>query len=292
MTGAGHSGAGQSGAGVPGPTPAEALAAIARIAHAETGIVLATGGTAMLRARLDRRLRRIGLAGYPAYLAHLATPAGRAERRHLISALTTNESQFFREPHHFALLRDQVLPALVARARDGQRVRLWSAGCAMGQEAYSAAMLLLDLMPDAASHDIRILATDIDEDMIDRARSAVFAPADLAPVPAGLRARMTEAVPGGLRPCAALRALVRLRLLNLHDDWPMRRRFDVILCRNVAIYFTPAAQDRLWHRLSAALAPAGWLFIGHSEHLPAAVAAGFGRAGITSYRRLVPAPAR
>lgn len=166
-----------------GSASTAALAAIADIAQTETGIILPADSTAMLQARLGRRLRRLAIADYPDYLSFLGSPAGRAERRHFISALTTNESQFFREPHHFALLRDAVLPRLVARARAGARVRIWSAGCASGQEAYSAAMVLLDLMPDAGRHDIRILATDIDQDMIDRGLRAVFPAAELALVP-------------------------------------------------------------------------------------------------------------
>lgn len=272
-----------------GPATAAALAAIAAIAHAETGIVLPADGTAMLQARLGRRLRRLGLADYPAYLAYLGSPAGPAERRHFISALTTNESQFFREPHHFDLLRDAALPRLIARARAGARVRIWSAGCAKGQEAYSAAMVLLDLMPDAGRHDIRILATDIDRDMIERGARAIFPAAELALVPAALRHRFIEADGAGFRPSAAVRDLLRLRALNLHDDWPIRQDFDVILCRNVAIYFAPAAQARLWRRMRAALAPDGWLFIGHAERLPQDVAAGFHRAGVTSYRPARPA---
>lgn len=268
-----------------GPAATAALAMIAAIAQAETGIVLPADGTAMLQARLGRRLRRLGLTDYPAYLAFLGAPAGRAERRHFISALTTNESHFFREPHHFALLRDAVLPPLIARARAGARVRIWSAGCARGQEACSAAMVLLDLMPDAGRHDIRILATDIDQDMIECGAQAVFPATELALVPPALRQRFIEADEAGFRPCAAVRGLLRLRPLNLHDDWPMRRGFDVIFCRNVAIYFAPAAQARLWRRMRSALMPDGWLFIGHAERLPQDVSAGLCRTGTTSYRR-------
>lgn len=275
--------------GVTPTAPADALTQIARIAHAETGIVVAANGTAMLQARLDRRLRRLALPDYPAYLAYLGSPGGRSERRHLISALTTNESQFFREPHHFALLRDAVLPRLVARARAGARVRIWSAGCARGQEACSVALVLLDLMPDAARHDIRILATDIDQDMIDQAVRAVYPASDLATVPPALKQRFFAPDGPGYRPAAAVRDLIRLRRLNLHDDWPIRHGFDAILCRNVAIYFDPAGQARLWRRMRAALTPEGWLFIGHSERLPGDVTADLHRAGVTSYRLAAPA---
>ena len=117
------------------PTPKE-LERIAAIAHAEAGIVIAAGKGSMVQSRLAKRLRALGMTDYATYLDYVATAEGREERQRMISQLTTNVSHFFRENHHFETLRDKVLPGLVARAKSGGRVRLWSAGCSNGQEAY------------------------------------------------------------------------------------------------------------------------------------------------------------
>lgn len=264
---------------------AEALAGLARLAEELTGIVLAPDRSAMLEARLGRRLRALGLPDLPAYLGHLAAPEGRAERAEFISAITTNDSAFFREPHHFALLRATVLPPLLARARAGGRVRLWSAGTALGQEAYSLAMLVLDLLPEAERLDIRILATDIDERALAAAREGRFAPATAAALPAEYAGRFLDRGPDWVTPTPEVRALVRLRRLDLHADWPMKRLFDVIMCRNVAIYFGDRTRVRLWRRLAAALKTDGHLFIGHSERIEPGPALPLVTAGPTCLRR-------
>ncbi len=267
------------------------MAAIARIAHSEAGIVIAPGKTGMVQARLAKRLRALDLPGYDSYLALVESEAGRDERRRMISALTTNVSHFFRESHHFDLLRSQVLPPLLARAKAGGRVRLWSAGCSNGQEAWSMAMTVLELMPDAADHDLRILATDIDPLVVEKGRSATYDAQMASSVHAPLRKRYFEQRGGQLRLVAAVRPLVSFHELNLHAPWPMRGPFDAIFCRNVVIYFDSEAQDRLWRRFGEALAPGGWLFVGHSERVPVAPASRFVTAGITTYR-LLPAAAK
>ncbi|MCW3780115.1 CheR family methyltransferase [Defluviimonas salinarum] len=251
------------------PLTDTSAAADAIALHAEqlTGIVLSKGGAAMIGARIGRRLTALGLADLDAYLALLRSPAWCDERHHFISAVTTNESSFFREPHHFDHLRNKVLPPLIARARCGGRVRLWSAGCAGGQEALSLAMVVLDMLPDAERHDLSILATDIDRAVLKRARCADFSTASLASVPAEMRSRFFSSEGNMCRPTPALRKLVRFRELNLQGHWPMHRPFDIIVCRNVAIYFAPETQRRLWRRFADALTPGGRLYVGHSEQI-------------------------
>lgn len=268
----------------------EALAGLARLAEDLTGIVLAPNRSAMVEARLGRRLRALGLPDLGAYLGHLSAPEGRAERAEFISAITTNDSAFFREPHHFALLRESVLPPLLARARAGGRVRLWSAGTARGQEAYSLAMLILDLLPGAERFDIRILATDIDERALAAAREGRFAPGTAAALPAGYAGRFLDRGGDWVSPSRGVRALVRLRRLDLHADWPMTQVFDVIMCRNVAIYFDERTRVRLWRRLAAALGADGHLFIGHSERIETAPALPLVAAGPTCLRRVAGHP--
>lgn len=265
------------------PLPdAKQLAAIARILHGEAGIVIAPGKENMVQSRLGRRLRELGLRGYDAYLGLVERDAD--ERRRMVSALTTNVTHFFREPHHFEQLRKHVLPPLIARARRGGRVRLWSAGCSQGHEAWSMALTLLEMMPDAPRFDIRILASDIDPEALAVGIAAQYDQGVLSAVSAERRERYFERQGNMLTPVASMRALVSFRELNLHGSWPMRGKFDVIFCRNVVIYFDLNDQARLWARFAAALDPDGWLFVGHSERVPTEPATPFVSAGLTAYR--------
>lgn len=290
-----------SGANLPtrpsDPGEDAALSAIAEVARCAAGLSIGPAKHGMLKARLSRRLRRLGLPDFPAYLAYLSAPAGSGEHRHLVMALTTNVSHFFREPHHFEVLRRTVLPPLLRAAGAGQRVRLWSAGCAHGQEAYSLAMTILDLMPQAAARDVRILATDIDAGVVAKARRGRFPLTCRGEIPAPARSRFTRDAGSARKVGSAEKAgrtfdiaddakeLIRFRQHNLHAAWPMQQRFDVIFCRNVLIYFNAAAQARLVERFAAALTPGGWLFLGHSEHITDAARRGLVPAGATAFRR-------
>lgn len=260
---------------------------IADIAYKAAGLAIGPAKSAMVRTRLCRRLRALNLQSYEAYCAYLDGKDGAEEIGMFVSALTTNVSHFFREAHHFEILRQEVLPPLAARARAGGRVRIWSAGCANGQEPYSIAMSMIEAgMP--FDRDVRLLATDIDRNVISHAREGLYAGNMLSGLPDAQRTRFFErasASPaGGWRVKDQVRAAVRFRVLNLVDTWPMRGRFDVIFCRNVVIYFDTQTQDRLWRRFAELLAPGGWLFIGHSERLAGSIQARFHGRGVTAYQ--------
>ncbi len=204
----------------------------------------------------------------------------------MLRALTTNVTRFFREPHHFEHLRTTVLPPLLAAARAGGRVRLWSAACSNGQEPYSLGLTVLDLLPNAAELDVRVLATDIDTDMVAAGRAGHYDADALSPVPAPLRSRWFRPAGDGMEAGPELRRLVQFRELNLIGAWPMRGGFDAIMCRNVAIYFDADTQALVWSRFAPLLAPGTHLYIGHSERLSGPAAAGFVPAGTTIYRRV------
>jgi chemotaxis protein methyltransferase CheR len=265
------------------PTPEE-LAAIARIAAVDAGIFIAPGKASMVQSRLLSRLRALGMLDYAAYVALIGSHAGRDERRAMISALTTNVTQFFREAHHFETFATHVLPGLIAHARRGGRVRIWSAGCSTGQEPLSIAMTILSQAADAAAMDIRVLATDIDQVVIAQARAARYDAAALWAIPAEHRARFVTVGPDGPRLSDGPSQIVRFQELNLHAAWPMTGCFDAIFCRNVAIYFTVETQAALWPRFASVLSPGGWLFIGHSERVPSGTDSPFMGCGITTYR--------
>jgi len=259
---------------------------IAAMVHGDAGIALPDTKATLVYSRLAKRLRALGLSSFKDYCALVAGKDGLDERQKMLAALTTNVTRFFREPHHFEDFANKVLPPLLQRARSGGRVRIWSAACSSGQEPYSAAMTLLSLMPNAGDFDIRILATDIDPNMVVDGRNGVYSENLLAGVSAEHRRRWTTTeASGGVRMADELRALVTFNELNLIGDWPMKGRFDVIFCRNVAIYFEDDTQARLWSRFAPLLQPGGTLYIGHSERIAGPAAALLTPDGITTYRK-------
>jgi chemotaxis protein methyltransferase CheR len=261
---------------------------IAALVHSEAGIVLTETKANLVYSRLAKRLRAIGLRSFRDYCALVQGADGVDERQTMIAAMTTNVTRFFREAHHFDYLRKQVLPGLLAEARKGGRVRIWSAGTSSGEEAYSIGLTILAVMPEAAEYNVRILATDIDPDMLDRGDEGVYPARQLGDVPLEMRRNWFEPVADGgavdLKAGPALRTLVRFRELNLLREWPMKGKFDIIFCRNVMIYFDDETQDKVWRRFAEVLKPGGTLCIGHSERITAGTLP-FELKGQTIYRR-------
>ena len=188
---------------------------------------------------------------------------------------------------HVEHLRREVLPGLLAEAAKGRRVRIWSAGCSMGHETYSIALRLLERMPDARSHDIRILATDIDRNVLATARAGRYDAATLKVLtPADLDRGFRPAGPDLFEVRPELRELVAFHELNLLSDWPMRGTFDVVFFRNVAIYFDQGVREAIWLRMAERMPAGGWLYVGHSERVTGEPAALFSHEANTTYRRL------
>lgn len=262
------------------------LAAFQKLAFELAGIHIAANKREMLATRLARRLTALGLASYRAYFHYLtgSDPSG-DEREHFINCITTNKTGFFREPHHFELLRDQVIPAVRARAAAGgpRRLRIWSCACSTGEEPYSIAMVAhRELARDGFA--IEIVASDIDTEVLARAEDAHYTTEQVAQIPADLRLRYVERRPGGWRICDELRGLLALHRVNLiHDAFPFAGPFDAIFVRNVIIYFDRPTQRALVQRLRGYLADTGHLFLGHSESL-LHVTDAFVPAGRTVYR--------
>jgi chemotaxis protein methyltransferase CheR len=264
---------------------ADDFACLAAMLLADAGIALAPAKATLMYSRLAKRLRALGLTDFRQYCTLLADPQEREERGRMLAALTTNVTRFFREPHHFDHLRTQILPPLLAAAQKGGKVRIWSAACSSGQEPYSIALTILGLLPDAGRYDVRVLATDIDPNMVAAGRAGRYGEEALSAVPAPIRQRWFRSCADGMEAGDDLRKLVGFRELNLIGDWPMRGHFDAILCRNVVIYFAEDTQARIWSRFLPMLAPGGHLYIGHSERLSGPAAASFDTVGITTYRR-------
>ncbi|NBW07636.1 MAG: chemotaxis protein [Caulobacteraceae bacterium] len=267
---------------------AEDFRHIAQILHSHAGIALNEGKAALVYSRLAKRLRTLGLRSFRDYCALIQDASGVDERQAMTAALTTNVTRFYREPHHFDHLRDEVMPMLAARARSGGRVRLWSAACSNGQEPYSMAMTVLSVLPEANELDFRILATDIDPNMVADGIAGVYPEEALDPAPPALRNKFFEKAPSQgrnmLSATQPLRDLISFKELNLIGDWPMRGKFDVIFCRNVVIYFDDATQERVWKRFTPLMNPGATLYIGHSERVSGPAISQLNTSGLTTYR--------
>ena len=256
---------------------------IAALLHEDCGIHLPPAKTALVYSRLAKRLRELKLETFHAYCELIQSAAGASERQKMMAALTTNVTRFFREPHHFDHLRRHILEPALAEVRGGGRLRLWSAGCSTGEEPYSMALTLLSVLPDAPRLDVRILASDVDPVVVERGRAGVYGSDAVDQIPADRR-KWLERDPdqaGSWRVGEAVRALVAFRQLNLMADWPMSGRFNSIFCRNVAIYFEDATQQRIWQRFAPLLTPQGRLYVGHSERVASPA---FVSDGLTAYR--------
>ncbi len=262
---------------------------ISQIAHQEAGLVFPESKSSLVSSRLVKRLRALQLQDFNQYCDLVNSPDGAEEKRNMISALTTNISSFFRENHHFKTLAEDALPPLVARAKQGGRVRLWSAGSSVGMEAYSIAMTLLKQLPDAPKLDVKILASDIDTKVLGVGRQGRYDADQIEGVPPADRSSFfTEETHQGetmYQANDAMRSLVAFRELNLLKPWPVNGTFDIVFCRNTVIYFDDDTQRALWPRFQNAMAPDGWLFVGHSERVPEDSGTDFRTCGMTVYRR-------
>ena len=261
--------------------------------HAEAGIALSDSKRTLVVARLGKILRRNGFASFDEYLDHLEGDAGTQDAQDFINALTTNLTRFWREEHHFTHLVQHVTDLVRASAASGapKRLRIWSAGCSTGQEAYSIALSLLTALPELRNWDFRILATDIDTVVLNKACEGIYPESELnglAPGQIRLFERMED---GRVRVPDRFASCVAFKHLNLLGSWPMKGVFEAIFCRNVAIYFDKQTQFDLFARFASILTPGGMLYLGHSENL-GAQNYGLRAAGKTIYQLRMPAKAR
>jgi chemotaxis protein methyltransferase CheR len=259
---------------------------IATFVRDRTGIVLSERKRDLVYSRLVRRLRALRLDSFAAYCDYLDGPDGEREHGSLINAITTNLTGFFREGHHFEHLAETVLKPLIKDRASGQRrLRIWSSACSTGEEPHSIAMVLRSLLPENGGWDARILATDIDTDVVAHAKAGWYGADALERMPEPYRSRYVGRISGGkVQIDQRVRSLITFKQLNLMDEWPMRGPFDVIFCRNVVIYFDKQEKCVLFDRMADLMQPNGWLYIGHSENL-LGITERFQLMGRTIYRR-------
>jgi len=244
------------------------------LAREESGITLGEAKRELVYGRVSRRLRALGLSSFADYRRLLAGSGGQAEMIQFINAVTTNLTSFFRESHHFEFLRDQYLRARAADRHGSRRIRIWCAAASTGEEPYSIAISVAEAIPDWERWDIRILATDLDTNVLQTCRNGVYDEDRVQGMPKSRLERFFD--PGGrkggksgksYRIKPGIASMISFRQLNLVHPLPMKGPLDVIFCRNVIIYFDKDLQRALFSRFAPLQRPGDLLFLGHSESL-------------------------
>ena len=235
-----------------------------------TSIVISDEKEELIYGRLTRRLRKLNLNNFNDYY-DLIVNGDNEELEQFINVVTTNLTFFFRESHHFDYLKSTVVPKLLKQNAASKKLRIWSAGCSTGEEPYSIAMTLMESIPDINTWDIKILATDIDSDVLAKASTGVYRDDRIeglsdATVKQWFK-RGKGQQEGFVRVAPELQSLISFKQLNLLKDWPVKGPFDVLFCRNVVIYFDKPTQKILFEKFASVLPAHGQMFIGHSENL-------------------------
>jgi chemotaxis protein methyltransferase CheR len=245
---------------------------LSRFIYRECGIKMPPAKKVMLETRLQKRLRALELSSFSAYCDLVLNGTGsEQELTAMLDLVTTNKTDFFREPEHFDYLANRLLPEWFSR-HGGRRLQVWSAGCSSGEEPYTLAMVLSEFAADHPGFDFRILASDISTRVLDKARLAVYEEERVLPVPPAMKTRYLLRGKGSsaglVRIAPELRSLVSFRRINFMDrDFGLRDQMDVIFCRNVIIYFDRQTQEELLNKFHGQLRPGAHIFMGHSETL-------------------------
>jgi chemotaxis protein methyltransferase CheR len=244
-----------------------------RLIESESGIHIKTAKQAFLVSRLRCRLRVTGLNSFGEYYRYVSESP--EERQAMIDRICTNETRFFREPFQFDFLKDEIFPRWqvdVDADRRERRIRAWSAGCSTGEEPFSLAMLLREGLSFSEGWRIEIQATDISQHVLKKAASATWPIDRAAEIPEEFLDRFmrrgVRSSEGQLRAIPELRSMIQFSKLNLNDPhYALQSKFDLIMCRNVLIYFPQKARAQAIDRLVDQLVPGGLLFVGHAETL-------------------------
>ncbi len=237
--------------------------------YEKSGIVLGTSKREMLYRRFTRIVRDRKLDSFSSYCQILKANPDK-EQTYFINAVTTNLTSFFREQHHFDYLTQTELPKLLKKSN--KRIRIWSSASSTGEEPYSIAITLHDFLKSYLhTLDVKILATDIDSNVINTGKLGVYDAKRIEDVPATIKKQYftkgTGANSNKVKVAASVQSLITFKTLNLMHEWPMKGPFDVIFCRNVIIYFDKKTQMELFERYYDMLPPGGLLILGHSENL-------------------------
>lgn len=236
-----------------------------------TGISLSEAKRDMVYSRLVRRLRELNLQRFSDYLALVCGDGADDELIQFTNAITTNLTSFFREGHHFEYLAETVLPELMRQNADVRKIRIWCCAASTGEEPYSIAMVVKEVIPKNSGWDVKILATDLDTNVLATAEKGIYPVDRIKDIPAHRQRRFFlkggGKQQGHVRIRPELQQIITYKKLNLMDQWPLSGPIDIIFCRNVVIYFTKDTQKVLLERFTKLVAPGAHLFMGHSESL-------------------------
>lgn len=260
---------------------------VARFAKENFGLNLPDTKLPVVHSRVSRRLRHLGMSCFKEYRELLEAGNYPSEKSELLSALTTNVTEFFRENHHFDTLTSRLKDGAVKNDAYNKRIRIWSAGCSTGQEPYSVAITLLENSCKLATNDVKILATDIDPAVVSKAKAGEYSPLEVEKLPESILAKYFDVAPDGSAKIKQQpKSLVHFGVFNLMDPFPFTGPFQAVFCRNVAIYFDKQTQAKIWAKFCDLLDPGGSLFIGHSERITGSAETMLKSIGITTYTKL------
>lgn len=239
----------------------------------DVGIQLTEAKKALLVRRLSGRLRDLGLGSFAAYYKLVTSRQGTVEYQRMLDRISTHETRFFREPRQFDYLINQVVPEWITQAERGargRRIRVWSAACSTGEEPYSVAMVLRQWLPAEEGWSVDVLATDLSKRTVEEARKAIWPIEKVEEIPEGLRRpfllKGTGEHADKMRIAPEIRQMVRFDTINLNETpYELGGPFDLVLCRNVLIYFSAEAKRRVLDNVLNQLTPTGYLFVGHAE---------------------------
>jgi len=257
---------------------------ISGLAYKEAGIVLNDTKQEMVYSRLARRIRELKLKNFDEYLHYVKRDIDN-EFRSFLNAITTNLTSFFREDHHFVHLKEVAIPLLRKVHLNDKRVRIWCSAASTGEEPYSIAMVMREAFAENSGWDIKILATDIDSNVLETARAGRYKLERVEGIPLARKKRWFKKISNdGVVVSNSLREMISFKQLNLLKPWPMKGVFDIVFCRNVIIYFDKETQRTLFDKVHQKMAEDALLYIGHSESLHN-VSKKFSSLGKTIYKR-------
>jgi chemotaxis protein methyltransferase CheR len=252
-----------------------------------TGIFITDKKRQLVISRLSKRLKLHGFDSFSSYYDYLLAPEGSSEIVEFINQITTNKTDFYREAHHFDYVSQSLIPQVLQRGE--KNLRFWSAGCSTGEEPYTLAITVLETLEGLKARqgiDVKILATDLDTNVMKRTMTGIYEESKLAVVPVELRKKyFSPEGPGLMEAKQSLKNLITVKRLNLMNPYPFRKGFNGIFCRNVLIYFTQEDRRKVVQKMHHHIRPGGFLFLGHSESLLADTM-GFRNLGHTIYQKV------
>ncbi|KXV21618.1 chemotaxis protein CheR [Gluconobacter japonicus] len=262
----------------------QSLKIISQIAYDVSGIILSEKKEDLIFSRLNKRLRENKLSSFEEYC--ILIQSNPDERLQMIASLTTNVTAFYREGHHFQYLSKLIKSTFINRIKNGEELRIWSAACSSGEEAYSAALTVADVLMTLPIARIKILGTDIDNSMLDLSRKGIYSVEEKYSIPLEIFNKFCIEKQNRFTFKKEILEKLRFKSLNLIAEWPFESKFHAIFCRNVAIYFDKVTREKLWSRLAKRLHVGGELYIGHSERIPNPDILGLRPVGLNSYKKV------